>query len=101
MSTTPNTGVLATFKPCWDTRSGDGLSRPLNVPWLPVRHLATSLRTILPAPAKWSIWALAAKGLLRTMRDAIKRIGGTLPENISPAEHIKEVEKRIKRSTPN
>jgi len=29
------------------------------------------------------------------VRDAIKRIGGTLPENISPAEHIKQVEKRI------
>jgi DNA-damage-inducible protein D len=33
-------------------------------------------------------------------RDAIKRIGGTLPENIPPAEHIKEVEKRIKQTTP-
>lgn len=36
----------------------------------------------------------------KEVRDAIKRIGGTLPENISPAEHIKEVEKRIKKSTP-
>ena len=33
-------------------------------------------------------------------RDAIKRIGGTLPENIPPAEHIKEVVKRIKTATP-
>ena len=36
----------------------------------------------------------------KEVRDAIKRIGGTLPENISPAEHIKEVEKRIKHATP-
>lgn len=34
------------------------------------------------------------------VRDAIKRIGGELPENIPPAEHIKKVEKRIKISTP-
>lgn len=34
------------------------------------------------------------------MRDAIIRIGGELPENISPAEHIKKVEKRVKVSTP-
>ena len=33
-------------------------------------------------------------------RDAINRIGGTLPEHIPPAEHIKEVEKRIKHTTP-
>jgi DNA-damage-inducible protein D len=31
---------------------------------------------------------------------AIKRIGGTLPENISPAEHIKQVAKRVKETTP-
>ncbi|HPF89049.1 MAG TPA: DNA damage-inducible protein D [Flavobacteriales bacterium] len=36
----------------------------------------------------------------KEVRDAIKRIGGTLPENIPPAEHIKEVEKRIKTSKP-
>ncbi len=34
------------------------------------------------------------------VREAIKRIGGDLPENIPPAEHIKTVEKRIKTSTP-
>ena len=34
------------------------------------------------------------------VRDAIKRIGGTLPENIPPAEHIKEVQKRVKTATP-
>ena len=34
------------------------------------------------------------------MRDAIKRIGGTLPENISPAEHIKNVETRMKQAIP-
>lgn len=36
----------------------------------------------------------------KEVRDAIKRIGGTLPENITPAEHIKEVEKRVKQATP-
>lgn len=36
----------------------------------------------------------------KEVRDAIKRIGGTLPENISPAEHIKIVEKRIKGVKP-
>ena len=34
------------------------------------------------------------------VREAIKRIDGTLPENLSPAEHIKQVEKRIKQVTP-
>lgn len=34
------------------------------------------------------------------VREAIKRIGGTLPEKIPPAEHIKEVEKRVKTTTP-
>lgn len=34
------------------------------------------------------------------VRDAIKRIGGALPENIPPAEHIKLVEKRLKDTTP-
>ncbi|MEW6235628.1 MAG: DNA damage-inducible protein D [Candidatus Omnitrophota bacterium] len=32
------------------------------------------------------------------VREAIKRIGGTLPENIPPAEHIKQVEQRIKKT---
>ncbi len=36
----------------------------------------------------------------KEVRDAIKRIGGTLPEQIPPAEHIKEVEKRLKNTTP-
>ncbi len=36
----------------------------------------------------------------REVRDAIKRIGGTLPENIAPAEHIKHVQKRIKTVKP-
>ena len=36
----------------------------------------------------------------KEVRDAIKRIGGTLPENIPPAEHIKEVEKRVKTTLP-
>ena len=34
------------------------------------------------------------------VREAIKRIGGTLPENLPPAEHIKQVEKRIKLAVP-
>ena len=34
------------------------------------------------------------------VREAIKRIGGTLPENLPPAEHIKQVQKRIKQATP-
>jgi len=34
------------------------------------------------------------------VRDAIKRIGGTLPENIAPAEHIKQVQKRLRPSNP-
>jgi DNA-damage-inducible protein D len=34
------------------------------------------------------------------VRAAIKRIGGTMPEQIPPAEHIKEVEKRLKSVKP-
>ena len=36
----------------------------------------------------------------REVRQAIARIGGTPPENIPPAEHIKAVEKRVKAATP-
>jgi DNA-damage-inducible protein D len=36
----------------------------------------------------------------REVREAIKRIGGTMPENIPPAEHISAVEKRIKNTPP-
>ena len=36
----------------------------------------------------------------KEVRAAIERIGGTPPEQIFPAEHIKEVEKRIKNSVP-
>jgi hypothetical protein len=36
----------------------------------------------------------------REVREAIKRIGGTLPENLPPAEHIKQVETRIKQTAP-
>jgi len=36
----------------------------------------------------------------KEVRDAIKRIGGDLPEQIPAAEHIKEVEKRIKTAAP-
>ena len=36
----------------------------------------------------------------KEVRDAIKRIGGTLPEHLPPAEHIKLVEKRLKGVSP-
>jgi len=36
----------------------------------------------------------------KEVREAIKRIGGTPPENIPPAEHISQVEKRIKSTPP-
>ena len=36
----------------------------------------------------------------KEVRGAIERIGGTLPEHIAPAEHIKEVEKRLKTAKP-
>jgi DNA-damage-inducible protein D len=36
----------------------------------------------------------------KEVRDAIKRIGGDLPEQIPAVEHIKEVEKRLKTATP-
>jgi DNA-damage-inducible protein D len=36
----------------------------------------------------------------KEVREAIKRIGGLMPENIPPAEHINAVEKRIKSTPP-
>ena len=36
----------------------------------------------------------------KEVRAAIERIGGTPPEQIPPAEHIKEVEKRLKNAVP-
>ncbi|MBI5272461.1 MAG: hypothetical protein HY861_00575, partial [Chlamydiia bacterium] len=36
----------------------------------------------------------------KKVRSAIEEIGGTLPENIPPAESIKRVEKRLKTSQP-
>jgi DNA-damage-inducible protein D len=36
----------------------------------------------------------------KEVRQAIKRIGGTMPENLPPAEDIKQVQKRLKGSTP-
>lgn len=36
----------------------------------------------------------------KEVREAIKRIGGTFPEQLPPAEHIKQVEKRVKSSAP-
>ncbi len=57
MSTTPNTGGLAICNPCWDTRNGAGLNKPLNVPWPHVRHLAINQAITLPAPANRSLAA--------------------------------------------
>jgi DNA-damage-inducible protein D len=37
----------------------------------------------------------------KEVRAAISKIGGTPPENIPPAEHIKKVEKRVKASKPH
>ena len=34
------------------------------------------------------------------MRAAIHRIGGTPPEQLPPAEHIKQVAKRVKSAAP-
>lgn len=36
----------------------------------------------------------------REVRSAIARIGGEMPETIAPAEHIKQVEKRLKNASP-
>jgi len=36
----------------------------------------------------------------KEVRDAIKRIGGMPPEYLPPAEHIKLVEKRVKKLPP-
>jgi DNA-damage-inducible protein D len=36
----------------------------------------------------------------KEVRTAIQRIGGTMPENLPPAEHIKQVEKRLKGAAP-
>ena len=36
----------------------------------------------------------------REVRETIKRIGGAMPENIPPAEHNCQVEKRIKSTPP-
>lgn len=36
----------------------------------------------------------------KEVREAIRRIGGKMPEDIPPVEHIKDVEKRIKETTP-
>ncbi len=36
----------------------------------------------------------------KEVREAIRRIGGDLPERIPPAEHIKTVEKRLQEATP-
>jgi DNA-damage-inducible protein D len=36
----------------------------------------------------------------KEVRQAIQRIGGIMPENIPPVEHISEVEKRLKKTPP-
>ncbi|MCI0694519.1 hypothetical protein L0337_21230 [candidate division KSB1 bacterium] len=53
--------------------------------------------TILPALTKWSNSARKCPVALECYGDgAIQRIGGTMPEDIPPVEHIKQVEKRLK-----
>ena len=37
----------------------------------------------------------------KEVREAIRRIGGTMPERLPPAEDVKQVEKRLKDSTPH
>jgi len=37
----------------------------------------------------------------KEVRQAIQRIGGTMPESLPPAEPIKQVQKRLKESTPH
>jgi DNA-damage-inducible protein D len=36
----------------------------------------------------------------KEVRDAIRRIGGTMPEDLKPAEHIKKVAKRLRGAKP-
>ncbi len=36
----------------------------------------------------------------KEVREAIRRIGGTMPESLPPAEDIKQVQKRLKASPP-
>ena len=57
----------------------------------------------MPAPANRSQPTKDQQQAIRTheavgreVREAIKRIGGAMPENIPPAELISKVEKRIK-----
>ena len=37
----------------------------------------------------------------KEVREAIRRIGGTMPERLPPAEDIKQIEKRLKESPPH
>ena len=37
----------------------------------------------------------------KEVREAIRRIGGTMPEKLPPAEDIRQVQKRLKESTPH
>jgi DNA-damage-inducible protein D len=37
----------------------------------------------------------------KEIRKAIQKIGGTLPENLPPEEHIKNIKKRLKTSHPS
>ena len=40
------------------------------------------------------------ESVVQEVRAAIQRIGGTLPENIPPAEHIQQVEQRVQSTSP-
>ncbi|HSX37223.1 MAG TPA: hypothetical protein VLE95_00130 [Chlamydiales bacterium] len=90
-------------------------------------NLEMTLQTILSAPTKWSKTELAANQFRMThtreklklekiknqrdamethemvgreVRAAIAKIGVAMPENIPPAEPIKNVEKRLKKAKP-
>jgi DNA-damage-inducible protein D len=43
----------------------------------------------------------AEEAVGKEVRQAIQRIGGTMPENLPPAEDIRQVQKRLKESTPH
>ena len=49
---------------------------------------------------QWKFPAETHEAVGKRVRAAIEEIGGTMPENIQPAEPIKSVEKQIKSSKP-
>ena len=47
------------------------------------------------------MWAISRLRVGKEVREAIRRIGGTMPEKLPLAEDIKQVEKRLKDSPPH